>query len=456
MSGTPSGGAAPRPILSVSDGTLLLIGMVVGVGIFKSPAVVAANTAGTGAFLAAWLAGGLVSFCGALVYAELAARLPETGGEYAYLTHGWGRGVAFLFAWSRMCVIQTGAIAAVAFVFGDYAAQIWPLGGRGPALYAALSVAALTLLNLAGTRSSKTLQKVAQTALVAALVLFALFALAQGGGATRGAPPGGGGSFGLAMIFVLLAFGGWNEAAYLAGEVRNAQRDMARILTAGIVLVTALYLLVNAGYVAVLGMDGLRASPVAAADAARRIAGERGALAVSLLVCAAALTTMNAAIFTGARSSYALGRDFGALARLGLWRDAGSTPANALFVQGAITLLLVLGGAVTPDGFSAMVTYTAPVFWAFFLLTGLSLFRLRARAADAAAPSPAFLTPLYPVVPLAFCAACAYMLYSSIEHVRTAGLNGVFGAVSLLVMAAGIPLYRYARGTARDGDRDVR
>jgi len=264
------------------------------------------------------------------------------------------------------------------------------------------------------------------------------------GGVPKPAESGGGGAFGLAMIFVLLTYGGWNEAAYLAGEVREARRNMTRILVWGIVLISLLYLFVNLGYLAALGQDGMRGSKVVAADVVRVAVGERGAILLALIVCVAALTTMNAAIFTGARTTWALGRDFALFARLGHWRDAGSTPANALVLQGAIALVLVAASASTPDGFSAMVAYTSPVFWTFFLLTAATLFVFRLRGGTA----PAFRVPLYPLIPLAFCAACLFMLYSAIDYVRNPDYGPKFGDMvlgGLVVMLAGIPLYFLAR-----------
>ncbi|MEI6722051.1 MAG: amino acid permease, partial [Betaproteobacteria bacterium] len=166
--------AQPRQLLSVYDGVFLMVGMVIGVGIFKAPSVVAGSVSSGAEFLFAWLAGGVISLAGALVYAELSARHPETGGEYAFILRGLGRGTAFLFAWSRITVIQTGAIAAVAFVFGDYATQILPLGPHSAAIYAALGVIGLTLLNLVGTLQSKHLQKIMETLLVAGLVSVAI------------------------------------------------------------------------------------------------------------------------------------------------------------------------------------------------------------------------------------------------------------------------------------------
>jgi basic amino acid/polyamine antiporter, APA family len=433
---------APKPLLSVWDGIILICGMVIGAGIFKAPSIVAANTSSAAAFLGAWVLGGVISLCGALVYAELATRHPETGGEYAFLSRGMGRGVAFVFAWARMTVIQTGAIAAVAFVFGDYASEILRLGSSSSAIYAALGVIALTALNVAGTVESKGMQKVMQILLFAGLAFLVVVGLmAAGAPAKPAAASAGGGSFGLAMIFVLLTFGGWNEAAYLSGEVRDARRSMIRILLGGIATVTVLYLVVNVAYLAALGLGGMKESKAVAADVVRIVLGAKGAVVIALIVCLAALTTMNAAIFTGARTTYALGRDFRFFGKLGAWRESGSTPANALLLQGAITLGLVLASTLTPDGFSAMVAYTSPVFWTFFLLTALTLFVFRRREPQSAA----FRVPLYPVVPIAFCVACVYMLYSSVNYVRFAVEFGVAVFAGLIIMALGIPLYFLVR-----------
>jgi amino acid transporter len=435
--------AAPRALLSVPDGVFLIVGMVVGVGIFKLPSLVAGNTASDAQFLFAWLLGGAVSLCGALVYAELAARHPETGGEYTFLARALGRGAAFLFAWSRMTVIQTGAIVAVAFAFGDYASEILRLGEKSSAWWAALGVIGLTALNIAGTLPSKTLQKVMLVALVAALALLALWALVAGG-SPKPAPPGaGGGAFGLAMIFVLFTYGGWNEAAYLSGEVRDARRNMLRILVAGILAVTGLYLLVNIAYLAALGLGGMRDSKAVAADLMRLLAGDKGAVLLALVVCVSALTTMNAAVFTGARTTWAFAQDFPLFARLGSWRASGSTPANALVLQGAIALALVWAASFTRDGFQAMVEYTAPVFWTFFLLTGLTLFVFRRRGGE----PPVFHTPWYPLMPVVFCLMCLYMIYSTVDY-ALADYGPKFGNMVLTgiaIMAAGIPLYFLAR-----------
>jgi basic amino acid/polyamine antiporter, APA family len=429
----------PKTLLSVTDGVFLMAGMVIGVGIFKAPSIVAGNTSSNAEFLAVWLFGGLVSLCGALVYAELAARHPATGGEYTFLSTAFGRGAGFLFAWSRMTVIQTGAIAAVAFVFGEYASQVAPLGKSSTAIWAAISVIALTLLNLAGTLQSKTLQKVMEVLLILSLLALAVLGMTVGGKAPAPQPVAGG-ALDFALLFVLFTYGGWNEAAYLGGEVKDPARNMVKVLVYGILAVTALYLVVNIGYLAALGLSGVRDSKAVAADVMRLAFGEKGVIVLALIVCVSALTTINAAIFTGARTTYAMGRDFATFRLFGAWRDSGSTPANALLLQGAITLLLVGLSATTPDGFSAMVAYTAPVFWTFFLLTAVTLFVFRRSARQ----QPAFRVPAAPLVGGAFILMCAFMLWKSVAYIFNPQFGPKFGSAvlaGLVVMALGIPLY---------------
>jgi len=435
---------APKQLLSVPDGIFLVAGMVIGIGIFKLPGLVAANAASASHFFLAWIVGGIACLCGALVYAELSSRYPETGGEYLFLRRGFGDGMAFVFAWSRMTVIQTGAIAAVAFVFGEYASQIVLLGPASTALWAAIGVAALTGLNLLGTLQSKTLQKTMEVLLILALLGIAIGGIVTGGAPAQASQGSGGGAFMLMMIFVFYTFGGWNEGAYLAGEVRDARRNMVKVLAGGLLLVTVLYLLVNWGYYRALGLAGIRESKAIAVDTVRVMVGDKAALFVAIVVCVSALTTMNAAIFTGARTNWALGRDHRLFALLGNWRESGSTPANALLLQLAVMLVLIWAGSTTRDGFEAMVAYGLPVFWTFLLLTGITLLIFRSRGEQ----TPQFRVPLYPFVPLAFLAMCAFMLWSSFDYVMYSPYGPKFGSLvlaGLVVMAAGIPLYWLSR-----------
>ncbi|MGH8064565.1 MAG: APC family permease [Candidatus Entotheonellia bacterium] len=430
--------AGPRPMLTVLDAVALIVGVVIGAGIFKTPALVAAHAGGSGMFLLAWLLGGVISLIGALCYAELATAYPHTGGDYHYLRRAFGQDMAFLFAWARMMVLQTGSIAMLGFVFGDYASQLLPLGQGGAPLYTALAIALVTMLNLFGVQPGKSAQKVLTTVKVLGVLSIVVVGLivaappAPDGAAE--APPRA--AFGLAMVFVLLTYGGWNEAAYISGEMRNARRNMVWSLFWGIGLIATILIFANLAYLNGLGLTAMSGSDVVAADVMRRVAGERGATFVSALIAIAALGSMNATVFTGARSIYALGQDYRPLSFLGRWRAGGNTPANALLMQGSIALLLVLLGAWARDGFVTMVEYTAPVFWFFFLLVGLSLFVLRTQEPERPRP---FRVPLYPLTPLIFCVTCVYMLHSSLAY------TGPGAAVGVGVLLAGVPLLFLAR-----------
>jgi len=430
-----------RSQLSVFDAVTIMVGLVVGIGIFRTPAIVAANVDSAWTFMLVWVAGGLATLLGALCYAELSAASPNAGGEYHFLSRAYGNRVAILFGWARCTVIQTGAIAAVAFVLGDYAAQLLPLGPYGPGIYAASGVAVLTLVNMVGTPQSKTLQILVtwlQVSVVLVIIAFGLFygSVAQAVPASPVTIPPASTVLGLAMIFVLLTYGGWNEAAYLAGELRDAQRNIFRVLVLGTMVLVTLYSLLNWALLSVLGLDGMRQSNVVAADMMRIVAGTSGELAVTIAIVLAAISTLNATIFTGARAFYAMGNDLIPLRWVGIWNTRGKTPRNSLAVQGAIALALVAIGIVTRDGFKTMVDYTAPVFWGFLLLVGLAVFVLRQRESVDQRP---YQVPFYPLPPLLFCAICIYMLHASVSYTGRAALVGLF------VLAIGTPLLWFRR-----------
>jgi amino acid transporter len=419
-----------RPTLRVIDVVAIIVGTVVGAGIFRTPSLVAANAPSEAVALGAWAAGGAVSLVGALCYAELAAAYPSPGGDYHYLARAFGVRLAFLFAWARITVIQTGSIALLAFVIGDYATKLAPLGAASPTIYAALTVAVITGVHVVGVRQGRLIQNLLTGAEVAGLLLVitAGFALGTPSSATLPVAVASTQGFGLMMVFVLLTYGGWNEAAYASAEIRGPRGSIVRALVWGIVAITALYLLVNVAYLRGLGLAGMAESKTVAADLMARAAGVGSAWVVSALIVIAAATSVNAAVFTGARTAYALGRDFRPLAFLGRWHRRAGTPVNALVVQGAIALALVLLGGFMREGFETMVEFTAPVFWLFFLLTGVSLLVLRRREPEVARP---FTVPLYPITPLVFCATCAYLLYASLAY------SGSGSIVGVAVVAAG-------------------
>ena len=447
-------GGQPRPTLTVFDAVAMIVGIVIGVGIFKAPSIVAGNVSGETAFIALWVAGGLISLIGALCYAELGSSHPNAGGEYYFLSKAYGDWLGFLFAWARMTVIQTGAIAAIAFVFGDYASTLMPLGAKSSAIYAGLAVVAITALNVSGTHESKWVQNVLTTALalaVLAVVVSGFTASATPDPTAPAAADGKAWFSGLALIFVLLTYGGWNEAAYLTAEMRDTRRNIVRALVIGIVVITVLYVLLNLAYVRVLGLAGMQSSKAVASDFMRATWGEGGAWLLGVVVVSAALSTLNATVFTGARTNYALGRDFVIFRGLGRWNETASAPVNALLVQGAITLALVGLASFTPDGFQTMVAYNAPAFWLFFLLTGVSLFPLRRHAPANANP---FRVPLYPLTPLLFAAACAYMLYSSFNYAMSLDPGSIGAMVGIAMLASGVPVLMWAKRREASPGRD--
>lgn len=425
------GASAPKPLLTLPDAVGLIIGIVIGAGIFETPALVANQAGSYAAVLLLWLAGGVVSLIGALCYAELATAYPNVGGVYYYLKRAFGREVAFLFAWARLTVVQTGSITLLAFVCGDYASQIWRLGAFSSSIYAAIAIAFLTILNIIGLQQGKWTQNLLTVAKILGLLLVVIVGLAATPNSTIPVESSTTGTWGLAMVFVLLSYGGWNEAAYISAEIQNKQRNILRSLLWSIGIITAIYMLINLAYLRGLGLANMAKSEAVAAELMRSLWGEPGAWFISLLIVIATLGAINATIFTGARTNYALGQDFSLFGFMGHWQQRPSTPSYALILQGAIALALVLLGTITRKGFETMVDYTAPVFWFFFLLSGISLFVLRNRESHIQRP---FTVPLYPLTPLVFCAVCGYLLYSSLVYTNVGAVVGV------LVVAAGIPV----------------
>jgi amino acid transporter len=245
-------------------------------------------------------------------------------------------------------------------------------------------------------------------------------------------------NWGLAMILILYAYGGWNDMAYVSAEVRDPEKNILRALVSGTLAVTLIYVLVNAAFLHALGLEGLRQAPAVAADVARLGAGEWGAKAVSVLVAVSALGAVNGMIFTGGRIYYAMGKEHKLFALLGRWSPRLGTPAWSLATQGLIAMAVVLGfglsaGKSDGDGFERMVNFTFPVFWLFLLLVSLSLIVLRYR--DPARPRP-YRAPLSPATPLIFAASCVFMLHASIAHAHRNDSSEAYWSFSLL--AAGL------------------
>ena len=403
--------AAPRPQLSLFDSTCIIVGIIIGSGIYESSSMVAGCMGSGAGTLAVWLAGGLLALCGALCYAELASAWPREGGDYVYLTRAYGRGTGFLFGWAQLLIVRPADIALLAFVFARYALSLSDPFGGDKRPYAAGAVIVLTLLNILGVRAGARTQNVLTVVKAGGLVALVVAGfLAPGPAAAPAAldvPPWFGPQ--LALILVLFTYGGWSEMAYVAAEVRNPQRNILRALLLGTGAVTALYLLVNGAFLHALGYAGMSASKAVAVDTAAALLPDAAGRLIAALVCISALGAVNGLVMTGARITYALGADHAVFGALGRWDPRQGTPIRALVVQGAISLGIVF---VAGD-FVKTLLYTAPVYWLFALATGLSVFVLRVREPGAPRPVRA---PGYPVTPILFVLACAFMICSCVTY----------------------------------------
>jgi amino acid transporter len=418
--------------LGVWDGISVVVGIVVGVSLFKVPAAVFGSVTTAWEGLGVWALGGLLSAVGALCYAELASSNPESGGDYVYLSKAYGRPVGFLFGWAQLAGILTGSIGAMAFVFAEYA-EVFGVG-IGRAALAVAVVVALTIPNLLGVDFGRRVQNTLTLVKVADV------------------------DFGFALILVLYAYGGWNDAAFVVAELREPQRDAPRVLLAGTLLITLLYLAVNGAYLAALGFGGLRAVDAPAAAVMGAATGDLGERAMGALVLVSALGAVQGLLFTGSRIYARLGRDHALFSGLAQWHPRYGTPIRALVLQSAFTVVWVVAvgterGRAALDGvavavgqspfpwdrfgggFETLVAATAPLFWAFFLASGVALFVLRWREPDTPRP---FRVPLFPLTPLVFCGSCLYMLDASLSY--AGGL--VF--VGLAPVALGLLFYRPA------------
>jgi amino acid transporter len=451
--------------LSTWDTVSVIVGIVIGAGIYETPPLVFGTLSSPTWAMIAWGVGGLLCLNGAFTYAELASAYPRSGGDYVYLTRAYGSCVGFLFGWAQLAVILTGNIGMMAYVFADYAAKLWSFGPATTLVYAVAAVVALTALNVLGIPFGKPVQNVLSSAkllglaavVVAGLVIAtpmetidkavpAAAADAPADGATTA-------TFAFALVLVFITYGGWNDAAFFVAEMHEGRR-IIKALTLGILIIMATYLLVNVAYLRALGWQEARHSQAIAADAMQNAVGSLGAKAVTLLVMISALGALNGLIFAGSRVYAAVGEDHRVFAVLARKNARFGSPIWSLVIQAGVTLCMVLlvsssAGQSTLDavfaraglpavqwvgrgGFETLLRCTAPIFWLFFLLTSVALFVLRYRDPTVERP---FAAPLYPLCPLLFSATCAYMLYSGAQY---AGSLAWVGGTLLL---AGLPVY---------------
>ncbi|MCX7818223.1 MAG: amino acid permease [Kiritimatiellae bacterium] len=427
--------APTRRELSPADAAALIVGVIIGVGIFQVAPDVARGTPSGAAMLGLWVAGAALSWCGATVYAQLAAALPEAaGGDYAYLTRAYGRWAGFLFAWLLTVVVRPGDIAVMAFAFATYASALarglWPGSDVPPSVLAAGAIGLLTAVHAAGVRAGVRAQNVLTAVKVLGLIAVAVLAWAAPPvrEVTSAAPrlPTA-----VALILVLFTYGGWNEIAYVAAEVREPARSVPRALAGGLGGVAALYVLANAGFLRALGGHaGVATAEAVAAAAVERARPGAGGW-VSALIAVSALGAVHGLIFTGARIPAAAGGDHALLAPLARWSPRTHTPVRALLLQGAMALGLVL----VLGSFVEVLLYTAVPVYSFQLATALALPRLRRREPTRWAAVPRW---GHPWTTATFAAACAFLIWRAALYRPWTAL----GAVA--IAALGVPAWRWS------------
>jgi amino acid transporter len=425
---------APQKELSLFDSTCIIVGIIIGAGIYETaPLVAKCLGSGMGVMLI-WLAGGVLALIGALCYAELATTYPREGGDYIYLTRAYGRWPGYMFGWTQLAVVRPGDIALMAFIFARYAQTLYAPFTDSGLSYAAAVIVVLTVINILGVKAGKWTQNFLTVAKFLGLVAISVI------GFTAPSPPQTGTlpavesftweGLQLAFILVLFTFGGWNEMAYVAAEIKRPQQNIVRALVTGTVAVTALYVLVNGAFLSALGMAGMSNSRAVAVEAVGRTFPQIAGRVIAILICISALGAINGLIFTGARISYALGVDHRSFRPLGKWSQVLGTPVWALVVQGTLSLAIVL----VAGSFIDTILYTAPLVWLFFLATAFSVIVLRRREPDMPRP---YKVMAYPLSPLVFAAFCVFMLFSSTAYAigrKPLGLLFLVGILLLGVM----------------------
>lgn len=424
-----------KPKLGVFDAAALVAGCAIGAGIFRLSDSVAQHSLSPGLFLAAWLVGGVLSICGALCYGELAARFPKNGGDYVFLTEAYGPFWGFLFGWTKLLVNNTGTLAILAFVFAEHSviAFGFPLAGVKP--LASIAIIGLTAANIWGLDLGRLIQNSLTLCKMLALLLIVLLGLWVSGGSVANFTPvlpeaepiSVLSSFGLALIFVLWAYGGWEEVASVAEEIQEPKKNLPRAIVGGLLAVTLLYFLVNAIYLYYLPLPVMRDTDLVAAGTMNHISPGYGMRIVAFMVMASTLGALNGFILTGGRILMALGKDHRLFRKLGEASAIRGTPALALTATSAIALILIWTKTL-----NAIVQYTAAATYFFFVAIGAALIVFRHRCPT---ESPDFRVPGYPIIPLIF--ITLYMALA-INACLTKPEEAIWG---LAIATLGVPLY---------------
>ena len=432
--------------LGLFSGIMMVIGGIIGAGIFRNPAEVARRVVSTELTLSVWILGGVIALIGAFCYGELGNRNPRAGGGYVYLRDAFGEMPAFLYAWSLLLIIATGAIAGVAVTFADYTINLFGLPSGSTVPLAITAIVLLSGINYIGVKPGAITQNVFTVLklLPLALLIGAGIFFARGGDAgvaAQAAPPAGIGAvtiaIGWALVPILYSYGGWQQTNFVGEEIIDAPRNLPRALLFGVIAVVAIYVLANVAYIRALGVGGLAASTAPAADAMRVALGPAGGTIIAAGIAISTFGFLNLVILVSPRVYQTMAADGLFFPQMATLHPRYRTPAAAIVFQAAWAIGLTLTGK-----YGDLVDYVVFGDWIFFGMTVATLYvfraRDRARGIDPA-PSGSFRAWGYPVTPALFILAAAYVVVSSI---RSNPGNALKGAA---LIAIGIPVFLFWR-----------
>jgi APA family basic amino acid/polyamine antiporter len=428
-----------RRALSLRDLVVIVVGTVIGSGIFLTPGGVVRTAGSGGVALTAWIVGGVLSLLGALTFAELGASNPDSGGLYTYLRDAFGSLVAFVYGWTMFLVIGSGSLATLAAAFPRYVSVFVPLSPAASSAAAIVMIALVTALNIRGTRQSADVQGVATVVKVGALVTLSLLLIGRGltgsetpqTSLTHLRPPTALNQPGLAvlsaMIGVLWAYEGWQYVTFSAGETADPQRTFGRGIVVGTAVLIVVYVTANVGYFSALGVDGVAASTRVASDAATAAFGAWAGQLIAAVILVSIFSAANGLTLTLPRLFYAMARDRVFFKRLADVHTVFGTPAAAILSTSAWSVVLVLSGS-----FEQLLAYVVFMSWLWFALAAAAIFVYRARTPNAPRP---FRTPGYPVTPVLFIAAALVIVVNTVVAQPQQSIVGLAFAL------AGVPAY---------------
>ena len=426
------------------DATMIVMGGIIGSGIFMNPHVVAGVVHTPALILGAWAVGGLIALAGAFIYAELAALRPQVGGQYAYIREALHPGLAFIYGWTLLLVVQSGGMAAVAVTFARYFIELSHVGVSDRAL-AAAALAVLTVINCLGVRAGSALQSVLMVLKIAAIVALIAFGLGagthQGSAGTQSQPLEGGQwsaitAFGAALVPVLFAYGGWQTASFVAGEIREPRKNLPRALIVGVIGVVLLYLSVNFVCVRVLGVDGLAATTTPASEVMRLALGEPGARLIAVGIAISTLGFLSQSILTAPRVYFAMASDGLFFKRVAWLHPKTHAPVAAIALQGGLAIVVAVSGK-----YEQILNYVVSIDSLFFGVTAACLFALRKQAirANETSGDTAWVFKVSSVVIVLFIAAEWLVAASAVYK------DPLHSAIGLAILVAGIPVYFFWR-----------